>query len=51
MINLSRYGSKGYTAVVLGNSVVTFLGEKEVAAFCPSLCYALVIYCVAVSEQ
>ena len=51
IINFSRYGSKGYTSVVLCNSEVTFLGEKEDAAFCLSFYCVLVIYGVAVSEE
>ena len=31
IVNLSRYGSKGYTSVVLGNSGITFLGEGDYA--------------------
>ena len=51
VINMSRYGSKGYTSVVLGNSEVTLLEERKDAALCPSLYCFLVIYGVAVSEQ
>ena len=43
IINLSRYGSKSYVLVVLGDSVVTFLGESGDAAFCPSL-YCILIF-------
>ena len=48
IINLSRYGSKGITSVVLGNSGVSFLGERVDAAFCPFLYCILVIseHCV-----
>ena len=49
--NLSRCRSKGYTSVVLGNSEVTFLGERNDAAFCPSLYCVPVIYGIALSEQ
>ena len=44
IINLSLYLSKGYASVVLGCSEVTFLREKEDAAFYPSLYCVLVIY-------
>ena len=40
-----------YTSVVLGNSNVKFQGEREDAAFYPSLYHILVVYGVAVSEQ
>ena len=50
-MNLSRYRSKGYTLVVLGNSEVTFLEEKEDVAFCPFFYRVLVIYGVAVSRS
>ena len=50
-LNLSHYESKGYTSVFLGNSEVTFLGEREDAALCPPVYRVLVIYGVAVSEQ
>ena len=50
IMNLSRYGSKGYALVVHSNSEVTFLGEREDTAFCPSLYRVLVIYSIALSE-
>ena len=37
IINLSSYKSKGYTSVVLSDSEVIFLGEREDAAFHPFL--------------
>ena len=40
IINLSRYGRKGYATVVLRNFEVAFLGERVDAAFCPSLLYS-----------
>ena len=43
IINLSRYGSKGYALVVLDDFEVTFLREGEDATFCPSLYCVLVI--------
>ena len=39
-INFSNYSSKSYASVVLNDSEVNFLGEKEDAAFCQFL------YCV-----
>ena len=51
IINLSRYGSKGYGSVVLSNCKVTFLGERVDTAFCSSLYHVLAIYSVAISEQ
>ena len=50
IINLSHYGTKSYALVVLGNSKVTFLGEGENAAFCPSLFCVLAIYGVVESK-
>ena len=34
ILNLSRYGSIGYTDVVNDNSEITLLGEREDAALC-----------------
>ena len=51
MYIVGRYGSKGYTSVILNYFEVTFLKEKEDAALCPSVNYVLVVYGVAVSEQ
>ena len=48
---LATLWSKDYISVVLVYSVVTFLAEREDAAFCPSIYYVLAIYRVAVSEQ
>ena len=50
IVDLGRYGCKGYTSVV-GYSEVTFLGEREDASFCPSVYCVPVIYGVTVSEQ
>ena len=49
IVNLNRYRNKGYTTVVFGNFVVTFLGEREDAAFVsierlPYYIYVIVIY-------
>ena len=43
--------SKSYTLVVFGNSKVTFLGDRNDVALCPSIYCVLVIYGVALSEQ
>ena len=51
IINLNRFGRKGYVSVVRGDSQVTFLGEGEDATFCTSLYCFLAIYGVEVSEQ
>ena len=48
--DLSRYGFKGYTSVVLGYSKVTLLREREDAYLCPSVYCVLVIYSNTVSE-
>ena len=51
IINLSCYESKSYDSVVLGDSKVSFLSEKEDAAFCPLFNCSLVIYGVAKSKK
>ena len=43
MIKLWGYGSEDYTSVVLGNSEVTFLGERADTAFCPHV-YCVLLY-------
>ena len=48
IVNFRRYGSKGYTLVVLGNSRVTFLGEMDYVALCQFANYVLVMCVVAV---
>ena len=39
ILNLSSYSSKSYASVVLCNFKVTFLVEREEAAFCSFLLY------------
>ena len=51
IVDLGRYGSKGYTSVVHSYSEVTLLGESEDAALCLIVYYVLVIYSVTVWEQ
>ena len=51
IVDLGRYGWKGYTAVVLCYSEVTLLREREDVALCPSVYCVLVIYGITVSEQ
>ena len=51
ILNLCRHESKGNSPVVLGNSEVKFLGEREDVALYPSVYCVLIIYGVAVSEQ
>ena len=51
IVNLGCYESKDYASVILGYSEVPLLGEREDAALCLFICYVMVIYGVAVSEQ
>ena len=51
IVDLGRYGCKGYTSKVFSYSKVTFLGEIEDGSLCPSVCCVFVIYGVILSEQ
>ena len=43
-MRLSVYSSKSYAVVVLCDSEAIFFGDEEDAAFCPFLCYVMIIH-------